>query len=280
MSPRYDLHSHSTASDGALSPAELVRRAAEQGVDHLALTDHDTLAGLPEAREAARAAGISLVPGLELSVLWGSRELHLLGLWVDPDDDGLRALVAEQMAARERRARTMGERLDKAAGLTGSYDRACELANSAAPGRPFFARLLLDAGKVRNFQHAFDRFLKQGRSAFVKTPWCELGEAVRVIDAAGGRAVLAHPARYGLTRRKLRQLLTDLVDAGGHGLEVATPGLSHDQRALLSECARDFPLAASAGSDFHSPEQHWLELGRLPELPTGARPVWEHTVPA
>ena len=274
MPSSYDLHSHSTASDGALSPTELVRRAAEQGVEHLALTDHDTLAGLPEAREAAREAGISLVPGVELSVLWGSRELHLLGLWVDPDDAGLCSLVADQMAARERRARAMGERLDKAAGLSDSYDQACALAGTAAPGRPFFARLLLDAGKVRNFQHAFDRFLKQGRSAFVKTPWCELREAVRIIDAAGGRAVLAHPTRYGLTRRKLRQLLTDLVDAGGHGLEVATPGLSHDQRALLSECARDFPLAASAGSDFHSPEQHWLELGRLPELPTGARAVW------
>lgn len=275
MSPRYDLHSHSTASDGALAPAELVRRAAEQGVDHLALTDHDTLAGLPEAREAARAQGVSLVPGLELSVLWGSRELHLLGLWVDPDHAGLRELVASQMAARERRARTMGERLDQAAGLTGSYERACALADSVAPGRPFFARLLLDDGLVRNFQHAFDRFLKQGRSAFVKTPWCEMGDAVRVIRAAGGVAVLAHPTRYGLTRRKLRQLLTDLVDAGGHGLEVATPGLSHDQRSLLAECARDFPLAASAGSDFHSPEQHWLELGRLPELPTGARAVWQ-----
>ncbi len=280
MPPVYDLHSHSTASDGALAPGELVRRAAEQGVDHLALTDHDTLAGLPEARAAAREAGISLVPGVELSVLWGNRELHLLGLWVDPEDPGLRALVADQMAARERRARTMGERLDQAAGLTGSYEQACERAGSAAPGRPFFARLLLEAGKVRNFQHAFDRFLKQGRSAFVKTPWCELAEAVGVINGAGGQAVLAHPSRYGLTRRKLRQLLTDLVAAGGHGLEVATPGLSHDQRALLSECARDFPLAASAGSDFHSPEQHWLELGRLPELPTGARPVWAGAAPA
>lgn len=280
MARTYDLHSHSTFSDGALSPAELVRRAADQGVDHLALTDHDTLAGLPEARQAARAEGVSLVPGVELSVLWGSRELHLLGLWVDPADAGLQALVADQMAARERRARTMGERLDQAAGLSGSYDQACQLADSVAPGRPFFARLLLDAGKVRNFQHAFDRFLKQGRSAFVKTPWCELAEAVRVIEAAGGLAVLAHPARYGLTRRKLRQLLTDLVAAGGHGLEVVSPGLSHDQRALLSECARDFPLAASAGSDFHSPDQHWLELGRLSELPTGARPVWEHAEPA
>jgi predicted metal-dependent phosphoesterase TrpH len=280
MAPIYDLHSHSTFSDGALSPTELVHRAANQGVDYLALTDHDTLAGLPQARAAARAAGVSLVPGVELSVLWGSRELHLLGLWVDADAPELQALVAEQMAARERRARAMGERLDQAAGLSDSYAQACQLAGTGAPGRPFFARLLLDAGKVRNFQHAFDRFLKQGRSAFVKTPWCELDEAVRVIEAAGGLAVLAHPARYGLTRRKLRQLLTDLVSAGGHGLEVVSPGLSHDQRALLSECAREFPLAASAGSDFHSPDQHWLELGWLPGLPTGARPVWEHAAAA
>ena len=275
MPARYDLHSHSTASDGQLAPAELVRRAAAEGVDYLALTDHDTLAGLPEARAAADEQGITLVPGIEFSVLWGQRELHLLGLWVDPDEPGLQALVARQLEARGHRARRMGERLDKAAGLTDSYARACELAGSPAPGRPFFARLLLDAGKVRNFQHAFDRFLKSGQAAFVKTPWCSLEEAVATITGAGGLAVLAHPARYGLTRTKLRGLLNDLVAVGGHGLEVATPGLNHNQRALLSECARDFPLAASAGSDFHGPDQHWLALGKLPALPTGARPVWE-----
>lgn len=271
----YDLHTHSSASDGTLTPTALVARAAEKGVQRLALTDHDTFAGLAEAAEAAQRAQLELVPGIELSVRWNHRELHMLGLWVDVSETTLAALVERQAGAREERARKMGRKLDKAAGLAQSYERACALAGSCVPGRPWFARVLVEQGRARDSQHAFNRFLKQGQSGFVATPWVELDEAVAAVRAAGGVAVIAHPTRYGLTRRKLRQLLRDFTDAGGQGLESAMPGMTRQQHHLVAECLRDFPLAASGGSDFHSPEQRWLELGRLPALPEGATPVWE-----
>ena len=270
----FDFHCHSSASDGALAPAALVRRAAECGVRRLALTDHDTLAGIGEAREQARESGIELIPGIEWSVQWNSRELHLLGLGLDTDCAALRDLEAEQGEARRQRALRMGEKLDRAAGLANSYEKAAELAGSDCPGRPWFARVLMDNGRVRSMQHAFNRYLRPGQSAFVRTPWVSLARAVQVTAEAGGVAVLAHPVHYGFTRRKLRRVLADLCEAGGGGLEVAMPGLSPERQALLDECLRDFPLCASGGSDFHSPEQHWLELGRLPDFPAGAEPVW------
>lgn len=275
MTLLYDLHTHSTASDGTLSPSALVARAAEKGVRRLALTDHDTFAGQAEAGAAADQAGIDLVAGIELSVRWNNRELHMLGLWVDPEEATLSGLVARQAGAREARARKMGKKLDKAAGLAESYERACALAGSEVPGRPWFARVLVERGRARNMQHAFNRFLKQGQSGFVATPWVDLDEAVAAVRAAGGIAVIAHPTRYGLTRRKLRQLLRDFTDAGGQGLEAAMPGMTRQQHELVAECLRDFDLAASGGSDFHSPEQLWLELGKLPELPAGVTPVWD-----
>ncbi|WP_111656870.1 PHP domain-containing protein [Isoalcanivorax indicus] len=275
MSVIYDYHCHSTASDGTLSPTALVDAAAAAGVQQLALTDHDTLAGLPEAARAAQVHGISLLPGIEVSASWSRRELHIVGLGMDTADAGLVGLVASQQEARVRRAEMIGKRLDKAAGLAGSYDRAAALADTDAPGRPWFARMLVAAGKVRDEEHAFNRYLKAGQSAYVSTPWVDMAEAVAVLRAAGGVAVVAHPVRYGLTRRKLRQLLTDFCDAGGQALEVAMPRLNDVQQALLRECLRDFPLHASGGSDFHTPAQKWLTLGRLPALPEGARPVAE-----
>ncbi|MCK0536596.1 PHP domain-containing protein [Alcanivorax quisquiliarum] len=275
MQPCYDFHCHSTASDGTLSPSQLVARAAAAGVEMLALTDHDTLAGLPEAQQAAAEAAIELITGIEISSTWSGRELHIVGLNMQADHPDLQALVAAQQQARVRRAELIGRKLDKAAGLAGSYQRAADLAGTAAPGRPWFARMLVASGRVRDEQHAFNRFLKAGQSAYVNTPWVPLDEAVQALRAAGGVAVLAHPVRYGMTRRKLRQLLADFCAAGGQGLEVAMPRLNPAQQALLIECLRDFPLYASGGSDFHTPAQYWLELGRLPALPEQARPVWE-----
>ncbi|EKF74063.1 polymerase and histidinol phosphatase PHP [Alcanivorax hongdengensis A-11-3] len=269
-----DLHSHSLASDGALSPSELVKRAADYGVTCLALTDHDTLAGLPEARAAASQHGIDLVNGIELSVRYETREIHVLGLWLDTDNGALQARVAAQREARVERARQIGRKLDRAAGLANSYERACELADDVAPGRPWFAKMLEQAGRVRNHRHAFNRFLKQGQSAYVSTPWCSLEEGIAAIREAGGIAVLAHPQAYGMTRKRLRQLMGAFKAAGGEGMELAMPGLTPQQQTLLNECWQHFDLAVSAGSDFHSPEQRWLALGRLPPLPSQARPVW------
>jgi predicted metal-dependent phosphoesterase TrpH len=266
---RFDFHCHSLASDGALTPTELVGRAAAAGVELLALTDHDTLAGQAEAREAAQQAGIRLLPGIEVSVAWDNRELHVVGLGFDPDHVAISALVESQQQARTRRAERIGAKLDKAAGLANSYQHTVRLSGHTAPGRPWFAKMLVAAGKVRDEQHAFNRFLKPGQSCFVTTPWVTLEEAIEAIRAAGGVAVLAHPTRYNFTRRKLRRCLEQFVAAGGQGLEVLTPGLNHQQQALLAECLRDFPLHASGGSDFHTPQQTWLELGRLPPVPAG-----------
>lgn len=269
-----DFHSHSLASDVMLSPAALVARAAEYGVDALALTDHDTLAGLPEAARAAREHGLSLVPGIELSVLWGSRDIHVVGLWVDADSPVLTARVEAQQAARRERAIRMGERLDRAARITGSYPKACALANTDAPGRPWFARMLVEEGVVRDQGHAFNRFLKKGQSGFVATPWVSLEQGVADLLAAGGVPVLAHPQAYQLSRKRLRELVRDFRAAGGLAIEALLPGLSPAQAALLEECWRHFDLAVSGGSDFHSPEQKWLRLGGLPPFPADATPVW------
>jgi len=274
-SPRgYDLHCHSTASDGSLAPAALVHAAAARGVRLLALTDHDTTEGLVEAAAAAQAAGVTLVPGVELSVRWGSRELHLLGLGMSVESSGFAALLERQAQARAQRAVLIGRRLDAAAGVLDSYARASQLADSPAPGRPHFAKVLVDAGSVRDENHAFNRFLARGQSAFVSTQWVSLVDAVVEINQAGGIAVLAHPGHHGLTRKKLRQLLAEMCHAGRCGLEVRMPGISIREFDRLAECLRDFPLLASAGSDFHSPGP-WRQLGHLPDFPAGAVPVWE-----
>lgn len=260
----FDFHCHSLASDGSLSPAALVARAAAAGVQELALTDHDTLAGQPEAASAAADLGVRLVSGIELSVVWDTRELHMVALGFSPAHPAMQQLVQAQQQARQRRAERIGARLDRAAGLVDSYARTAALADQQAPGRPWFARMLVSAGKARDQQHAFNRFLKPGQAAYVATPWVAMADAVAAVREAGGVAVLAHPLRYGFTRRKLRRFLTHFVDAGGQALEVLTPGLNSQQQALLLECLRDFPLHASGGSDFHSPQQSWLELGRIP----------------
>lgn len=252
-----------------------MERAAAAGVKWLALTDHDTHAGLAEAQQACEQQGVVLVAGAEWSLRWNNRELHVLGLHVDVQADAICALEASQQQARTQRAEQIGAKLDRAAGIDNSYAKACELAGSCAPGRPWFARLLIQEGKARDQQHAFNRFLKQGQSAYVATPWASLEEGIAAIRAAGGVAVLAHPQHYELTRTKLRRLLTDFCAAGGQGLEVAMPSVTPHQQRLLEECLRDFPLLASGGSDFHSPTQSWLTLGRLPPLPTGAQPVWQ-----
>jgi len=265
----YDYHCHSTASDGALTPTELVHRAAAAGVNSFALTDHDTVAGLAEAEAAAKALGMEFISGVELSVGWANSEFHLVGLGMNVQQPRFAELIAQQQAARKARAKTMGERLNKACGTTDAYEQACALAGTDAPGRPFFAEWLVATNAARDQEHAFNRFLKPGRSAFVKTPWVNLGEAIKVIRGSGGEAVLAHPTRYRLTRMKLRRLLAEFCTLGGKGIEVALPRLSQAQEQLMYDCLEEFPLYASGGTDFHHPQQTWLTLGRLPKLKEG-----------
>ncbi|SFR41327.1 hypothetical protein SAMN04488073_0765 [Marinobacter gudaonensis] len=269
-----DLHCHSTASDGALSPAALVARAAEQGVTHLALTDHDTITGLSEAASAARKHDIQLIPGTELSCLWKSRTIHVVGLDFDPADPGLLAALEQQNDNRWSRARMIACRLEKLA-VPDLLDRATVKAGGDVPGRPHFAEVLIEQGVVRNAAQAFKRYLGTGKAGDVKAYWPELSEVVNWINAAGGIAVLAHPRKYQLTATKLRELTADFRRAGGRALEVSTSGQSSGDLGFLAELCRKEKLMASQGSDFHFPGAPWCELGRIMKMPDGLAPVWQ-----
>lgn len=270
-----DLHCHSTASDGALTPAALVARAAERGVTHLALTDHDTLAGLAEAHRAAMSAGITLVPGIELSCLWKGRTIHVVGLDFDPDDPGFRARVARQVDNRRARAAMIAERLARL-GVSDLLDRATEAARGEVPGRPHFAQALVAAGVVRDAAQAFKRYLGAGKPGDVRGCWPELPEVVSWIVDAGGIAVLAHPRKYQLTATKLRELTEAFRRAGGQALEVSTSGQSSGDLGFLAELCRRHGMWGSQGSDFHFPGAAWCELGKIMKMPDGVEPVWHH----
>lgn len=268
-----DLHTHTTASDGILRPDELVSRAKLHGVDLLAITDHDTLAGLPLAQEVAIANDIQLITGIELSCLWQGRGIHIVGLNVDLTNETLLEGVAQQAAVREKRARIISERLEKA-GIANAYDGAKAIAGEGEIGRPHFAQYLVKAGAVRSVEQAFKRYLGAGKPGDVKQDWPEIGQAVAWIHAAGGRAVVAHPVKYKLTRTKLRELLTDFKACGGDALEVIsglqTPNITRD----MSLMCQQFGLLASCGSDFHSPNAGWQALGGFGKLAPELTPVW------
>ncbi|MDQ2069659.1 PHP domain-containing protein [Natronospira bacteriovora] len=269
-----DLHTHSTASDGRLAPAELVALAAEAGVRRLALTDHDTLAGLPEARAAAEDHGVELVPGLELSCQWRRQEIHVVGLWVDEQSPILTAALAEQAARREQRAERIAHRLEQNR-MPGALDGARRLASGATLTRPHFARWLVETGHVPDMPTAFRRWLGRGKPAAVGFQWPPMSEAIDWIRQAGGVAVLAHPLKYRLTSTKLRALLADFAEAGGQAMEVRSGIMDGDRLRHCLARAEEYDLLASMGSDFHAPTRWQPVPGRLPTLPSGTRTVWE-----
>lgn len=273
MSLRYDLHSHSTASDGTLSPAELVTRAAQQGVDVLALTDHDVTDGLCEAQATAGTLGITLLPGVEISVTWQARTIHIVGLGIDPDNTVLQQGLASMRAFRDWRAEEMGRRLEKR-GIEDAYAGASAHARGAILSRTHFARYLVERGYARDIGQVFKKFLTHGKPGHVAGEWAALPDALHWIHSAGGQAVIAHPARYKLTATRLRQLLGEFRQHGGVAIEVVSGSHSRDDCHAMANYAREFDLLASAGSDYHGPEQAWLELGKLPPLPAGCTPVW------
>ena len=270
----YDLHSHSTASDGTLDPAALVARAHAAGVPSLALTDHDTTAGLAAAKAEAERLGLNLVHGVEVSVTWGGRTVHVVGLNVEPGHPDLEAGLARLRAFRDWRAEEIGRRLGKH-GILGSFEGARQLARGAIVGRTHFARFLVECGQARDMHEVFRRFLVHSKPGHVPGEWAALEEAVGWVRAAGGQAVLAHPARYRLTHSRLRELLRAFRECGGEGLEVVSGSHSREDCLTMAAEARSSGLLASAGSDYHGPESPWLELGRLPELPPGVTPIWE-----
>ncbi|MDP1771681.1 MAG: PHP domain-containing protein [Methylobacter sp.] len=274
MPENYDLHCHSTVSDGALSPTELVRRAHEQGVTSLALTDHDTVAGLSEAQAAADATGIQLIPGIELSTSWQNKCFHIVGLGIDPAYPPLRDATRNLQIMRTERAEKIAAKLEKKR-IPGALEAVKKAAGDGMITRSHFADFLLSQFHVSTQQEAFDRYLGSGKAAFVSTAWTELELAVNWITQSGGVAVLAHPLRYNLTASWMKRLLAAFKEVGGQGIEVVTGRYNSDEIKLVACYATHFDLAGSVGSDFHSPANQWVELGRLAPLPPNIKPVWE-----
>lgn len=268
-----DLHCHSHASDGALSPGAVVERAARMGVKLLALTDHDTMMGYEEARLAADNLDIQLIAGVELSCQWNGQTIHVLGLNLDvASADWLSALELQQQN-RQNRALMIGERLRKQ-GLPATYEAALALAAGGVPGRPHFAQALVDLQAVPSIAQAFKRYLGAGRPGDVKVYWPELAQIVAWICSASGVAVLAHPRKYKMTASRLRKLVADFQQAGGEGLEVLTGGQPASDTSFLADLCKTSGCLASMGSDFHAPGMPWNELGSTPPLPAGLTPVW------
>lgn len=260
-----DFHTHSTASDGSLTPAELVDAAADAGLQRLALTDHDTVAGLAQAADQARRRGIELIPGVEISTRWEGRTLHLVGLGIDPVHPALTDGLATLAELRRARAEKMASRLEKL-GLAGVGAAADALA-AGTPTRTHFARALVAEGHAKDSQDAFKRLLKRGKPGFVASEWVPLADAVSWVHAAGGRAVLAHPHRYKLTGAWMRRLLSDFQALNGDAIEVVCGNTPPSQMQHLAGLARRFGFLASSGSDFHTPALRWHKLGQLPALP-------------
>lgn len=266
----YDLHTHTVWSDGALTPQALVACAAHAGIRVLAVTDHDTVAGLEEATWAAHREGIVLVSGVELSVTWQGMTVHVVGLDIDPTNEDLRAGLKRLQDVRIQRGQAIVDAL--AAADLGDAQEV--LVRAGVVSRVHLADWLVEQGHARDRGVAFKRYLNRGGSAYIRADWASLTDAISWIAGAGGCAVLAHPTRYRLSSGRLQQLVKAFAGAGGVALEVVTAGLDAGEMGRLARLAARERLAASAGSDFHKPLP-WRTLpGNLPDLPEGSLPVW------
>ena len=273
-SKQTDLHTHSTASDGTLSPTELVSQAAAAGIDRLALTDHDSVSGLDEAYQAAQVSHLQLIAGIELSALWNRQTVHIVGLGIDPQNAALKERLKETLAFRDWRGEEMARRLQKV-GIEGAYEGALKHCQCDLISRTHFAHYLAEAGYAKDVPSVFKKYLVRGKPGHVPGQWAPLVDAVAWIRAAGGLAVIAHPARYRLNRSKLRRLIGDFIAAGGVSLEVVSGSQSPPENSAMAAHANDFGLSASAGSDYHGPEKPWVQLGRLAAMPRNCVPIWE-----
>lgn len=271
-----DLHFHSTASDGGLAPAEVIRRAAERGATLLALTDHDCTAGLAEAAATAAECGVPFLNGVEISVSWQQRHtVHIVGLGIDAANPVLQAGLQSIRDGRVERARQMSASLEKA-GIHGAFDGAMRFAgNPDMVGRTHFARYLVQSGEVKDVKTVFRKFLTAGKPGYVPHEWASLEDAVAWIRAAGGMAVIAHPGRYDMGRTLIERLILDFKAAGGEAIEIASGSHSLDDMIKFSLHAQRHGLYASAGSDFHAPGEGGRDVGSTQPLPPICQPVWQ-----
>ena len=273
-----DLHTHSTCSDGSLAPAELVEKAAAAGVGVLALTDHDTTAGLADAGAAAGRLGVTLVPGVEISAAWRHQSIHILGLWIDPSSRTLRDALDAQADRRRARMRRICAALTKA-GLPGDELLSAVEAQPGLPTRTHLAAALLAGGHVHRAEDAFRKYLGNGKRAHIAADWPPIDETVATIRQAGGVASMAHPARYTLSSGARRKLVADFAAAGGSALEIVTGANGSQHAPANAALAMRFGLSGSLGSDFHDPQLTWNPLGRLAKLPDGIEPLWRDRIP-
>lgn len=273
MASFIDLHSHSIVSDGLLTPAELIARAASRGIRVLALTDHDDVAGLNEAREAAAGHNIELISGVEISVTWRRRTLHIVGLKIDPNHTALVQGLSAIREGRHTRAQGMAASLEQA-GISGSLEGAYQHAKQGIISRTHFAHYLVETGRAPDVRSVFKKYLVKGKPGYCEHNWASLEEAMSWIIGSGGIPVLAHPGRYDLGRTNMLLLLEEFRNLGGKAIEVVTASHTPPQYQQFAKLAHQFGLQASAGSDYHGPGHSFMDMGRLPPLPAGCVPVW------
>ncbi|HHF3082712.1 TPA: PHP domain-containing protein [Vibrio diabolicus] len=272
---RIDLHSHTTASDGRLEPKDLVERALSFDIEVLAITDHDTVDGLALAKQYVQDNNlqIKIINGIEISTVWQNKDIHIVGLNIDPENEQLSALIEQQKQHRITRSELIAERLQKAT-REGVLEEVRQIAGDAPVTRAHFAKWLVDNGYAKTMQMVFKKYLTRNNPGYVPPNWCSMKDAVDAIHAAGGLAVLAHPGRYKLTAKWIKRLLAAFVEANGDAMEVAQPQQAQQERRNLADYAIQYKLLASQGSDFHYPSP-WMELGRNLWLPAGVEPVWK-----
>jgi len=270
-----DLHCHSVVSDGTLTPQALAARAAANGVELWSLTDHDEVGGQQQAADAAREHGMKYLTGVEVSITFAGQTVHIVGLGFDPTDAAMRQGLHDTRGGRGQRAHEMAEQLAQV-GIPGAYEGALRyVGNPELISRTHFARYLVETGTCRDTSEVFRRFLIEGKPGYVPHRWASLRDAVHWIRDAGGLAVIAHPARYKFSANEEYALFTEFKAHGGQGVEVVTGSHTAAEAARYADAAREYDLAASRGSDFHSPGESHTDLGRLPPLPAGLTPVWE-----
>ena len=270
-----DLHCHSVVSDGTLTPEALAARAHANGVELWALTDHDEIGGQHRAADAAKALGMKYLTGVEISVTFVGHTVHIVGLGFDADNEALRAGLQQTRGGRKERAMEMSDGLAQV-GIKGAYEGALKfVGNPELISRTHFARFLVESGVCKETNEVFRKYLTEGKPGFVEHRWATLKNAVTWITDAGGMAVIAHPARYKFTPNEEFALFTEFKAHGGQGVEVVTGSHSAAEYVIYADTAQEFGLAASRGSDFHSPDESHTELGTLPYLPGHLTPVWE-----
>ena len=270
-----DLHCHSVVSDGTLTPEALAARAKANGVQLWALTDHDEIGGQERAIASAKALDMKYLTGVEISITFAGKTVHIVGLGFDHTNTDLVQGLRNTRGGRAERAKEMSEGLAKV-GIHGAYEGALKYAgNHELISRTHFARFLVESGVCKDTSEVFRKYLTENKPGFVPHRWASLENAVHWITGASGIAVIAHPARYGFTANEEYALFTEFKNHGGRGVEVITGSHSSADALQYADTALEFNLAASRGSDCHSPDESHTDLGTLPWLPGQLTPVWE-----